>query len=298
MSEEYKKLSELPQAVNPQRCEAYGVEGGKSVRVPLNFADNKIFERYVVALEDFVQSTDEIHASLGQSIHEIKDAVFNQVKWSESFNLNNYKTQGIYYISGERLSNNDNLPILNSASGNSISGQLTVLDASLSETERCVTQYLKLSNRLGKEGKEYIRTYNRFKDGREEWSLWRELKGTMNLNQISDEQLKSYTENGTYEGVVNNGSFSVSNAMQEIEQFFSDIIQRGSTSYPIPTGSLINMSVMNNYAVVEYAKNQGVNLNKCVTQRVSVLMLNGVYVEIQRTTIGEDRWGNWTKINL
>ena len=38
MSEEYKKLSELPQAVNPQRCEAYGIEGGKSVRVPLTFA--------------------------------------------------------------------------------------------------------------------------------------------------------------------------------------------------------------------------------------------------------------------
>ena len=40
MSEEYKKLSELPQAVNPGRCEAYGIEGGKSVRVPLAFADS------------------------------------------------------------------------------------------------------------------------------------------------------------------------------------------------------------------------------------------------------------------
>ena len=38
MSEEYKKLSELPQAVNPGRCEAYGIESGKSVRVPLAFA--------------------------------------------------------------------------------------------------------------------------------------------------------------------------------------------------------------------------------------------------------------------
>lgn len=37
MNEEYKKLSELPQAVTPKNCEAYGIENGRSVRVPLIF---------------------------------------------------------------------------------------------------------------------------------------------------------------------------------------------------------------------------------------------------------------------
>ena len=296
MSEEYKKLSELPQAVNPQRCEAYGVEGGKSVRVPLNFADNKIFERYVVALEDFVQSTDEIHASLGQSIHEIKDAVFNQVKWSESFNLNNYKTQGIYYISGERLSNNDNLPILNSASGHSISGQLTVLDASLSETERCVTQYLKLSNRLGKEGKEYIRTYNRFKDGREEWSLWRELKGTMNLNQISERELNNYTENGTYEGVMNNNDASSAEQVVANITSFLSALDRGNTA-TLPTGTFFTMEVLNNYAVAKYITQiTGGDLPKTIIQRAKCVFPTSQYIEIYRMKVGDEDFDAWSKI--
>ncbi|MBR5323492.1 MAG: DUF5040 domain-containing protein [Muribaculaceae bacterium] len=221
--------------------------------------------------------------------------VSNVIEWSSSFNMNDYKTQGVYYINGVRLSSErDNLPILNAASGHSISGEFTVLDASLSEEEMCVTQYLKLSNRLGREGKEYIRTYNRFKDGREEWSLWRELKGTLNLNQISDEQLKSYTENGCYEGVIVN-STDVAYVSREYEEFnASNEVNELRT---IPTACLFTMEVQNNYAVIEkFSEMVGDAVPHTIVQRVKFVAVNSNAVEVKRVCT-DGIWGNWTKIN-
>lgn len=294
--EEYKKLSELPQAVNPQRCEAYGVENGKSVRVPLAFVQQKDFDTFISDLEEFAQSTEEIHNFLGERLAEVRNAVYNEVSWSESFNLNYYKKQGIYYITGERLlSEYDNLPIANASPGHTISGQLTVLDASLSDTEMCVTQYLKLTNRTGSEGKEYIRTYNRFKDGREEWSLWRELKGIMNLNQTDNDDLKSYTENGLYEGAIYNGSYDMQNPPSVIAKFLADI-PTVDGAREIPSGSLFSMQTLNNYAVVKKAEQMGLRTPASITQVAKVLLINGDYVEVQRTAYN-GVWGNWTKIN-
>lgn len=220
--------------------------------------------------------------------------VDNTIKWSESFNLDNYKTQGIYYISGERLSNNDNLPILNAASGHTISGQLTVLDASLSQEERCVTQYLKLTNRLDKEGKEYIRTYNRYIDGVEKWSVWKEIKQTANLNQISDEELKGYTENGTYEGVIVN-STDVAYVSREYDEFNASIGRNELRT--IPTACLFTMEVQNNYAVIEkFSEMVGEVVPHTIVQRVKFVAVNGNAVEVKRVC-AEDSWSNWININ-
>ena len=74
--------------------------------------------------------------NIAGQIYNLQDERLDEanIKWSTSFNMNNFKEQGIYYISGERLqSETDNLPINNAASGHSISGKLTVLDASLNE---------------------------------------------------------------------------------------------------------------------------------------------------------------------
>lgn len=219
----------------------------------------------------------------------------NTIHWSTSFNMNDYKTQGIYYITGERLqSENDNLPIMNASSGHTINGQLTVLDASLSDSEQCVTQYLKLTNRLGSEGKEYIRTYNKYSNGSEGWSAWRELRQTTNLNQISDAELKNYTENGMYEGVIMNGS-DISWIENAIEKFFADLPMSGGAE-PIPSGTLFTMDVLNNYAVVQVASQMGIAVERSVTQRAKALLITGQYVEIQRTLQG-DVWGGWKMVN-
>ena len=230
-------------------------------------------------------------------IYDIQDerVEIENIEWSSTFNMNDYKKQGIYYITGERLqSENDNLPIMNASSGHTINGQLTVLDASLSDTEQCITQYLKLTNRLGSEGKEYIRTYNKYSNGSEGWSAWRELKQTTNLNQISDAELKNYTENGMYEGVIMNGS-DISWIENAIEKFFADLPMSGGAE-PIPSGTLFTMDVLNNYAVVRAASQMGLAVERSVTQRAKLLLITGQYVEIQRTLQG-DVWSGWKMIN-
>jgi len=231
-------------------------------------------------------------------IYDIQDerVEIENIEWSSTFNMNDYKKQGIYYITGERLqSENDNLPIMNASSGHTINGQLTVLDASLSDTEQCITQYLKLTNRLGSEGKEYIRTYNKYSNGSEGWSAWRELKQTTNLNQISDAELKNYTENGMYEGVIMNGS-DISWIENAIEKFFADLPMSGGAE-PIPSGTLFTMDVLNNYAVVRAASQMGIAVERSVTQRAKLLLITGQYVEIQRTLQG-DVWSGWKMINV
>ena len=222
----------------------------------------------------------------------------NTIQWSTSFNMNDYKTQGIYYITGERLqSENDNLPIMNASSGHSISGQFTVLDASLSDAEQCITQYLKLTNRLGSEGKEYIRTYNKYSNGDERWSDWRELKQTVNLNQISDAELKNCTENGMYEGVIVGAISDLNNITNVIEKFLSTAQTSGGAD-DIPTGSLFTMNVLNNYAVVQKVEEWGFGvIPRSVTQRAKALLITGQYVEIQRTLQG-DVWSGWKMINM
>lgn len=293
---EYKKLSELPQASNPNRCEVYGIENGKSVRVPLNFTERNIFEQFVQNIEEFAESTNEIHEFLGIGIRNIENAIFNQVKWSELFNLNDYKTQGIYYITGERLlSEYDNLPIMNASSGHTISGQLTVLDASLNDAERCVSQYLKLTNRTGSEGKEYVRTYNKYSNGSENWSAWREIKQTANLNQISDAKLREYVDNGAYEGAIFNGSYDIQNVLSVNRKFIQDIQVEGAGE--LPSGTLFTMEVLNNYAVVEKAEQMGLRIPQSIVQKAKVLLASGQYVEVQRPQVN-GTWYGWKMINV
>ena len=223
----------------------------------------------------------------------------NSIKWSSSFNMNDYKAQGVYYITGERLqSENDNLPIMNASSGHSISGQLTVLDASLSTTEQCITQYLKLTNRLGSEGKEYIRTYNKYSNGSEGWSAWRELKQTTNLNQISDAELKNYTENGMYEGAIYNGSYDIQEIDAAIANFIS-AIAKSDGARELPSGSLFTMEVLNNYAVVQKAEQMGLRVPSSIVQRARVLLIGGSYYEVYRIYFNVDDngprsyWSYW-----
>lgn len=220
------------------------------------------------------------------------------INWSTSFNMNDYKTQGIYYISGERLlSEYDNLPIMNASSGHTISGQLTVLDASLSDAEMCVTQYLKLTNRLGSEGKEYVRTYNRYDDGVEKWSIWKEIKQTANLNQISDAELENCTENGTYEGVINNNDASDAKQIMANIEYFLGALERGNSA-PLPTTTFFTMEVLNNYAVTKYmAQILDKEIPKTIIQRAKCVLSTSQYIEIYRMKIGDEVFSAWTKIN-
>lgn len=254
--------------------------------------DGKVLYRYNIKIIG-TEVTDSSYWSEWEEITSGSTDV--NIKWSTSLNLNDYKSQGVYYIGGERLlSEYDNLPIANAASGHSISAQLTILDASLSQEEQCITQYLKLSNRLGSEGKEYVRTYNRYKDGTESWCVWKELKQTAILNQISDWELKNYTENGIYEGAILNNN-DLTYLDDTIRRFTSQILDGGA--YELPSGTLFSMEILNNYAIVEYAQSFGMYLRKSITQRAKILLISGAYIEVQRTKVFDGDWDLWKLIN-
>ncbi|MBQ8046251.1 MAG: SGNH/GDSL hydrolase family protein, partial [Bacteroidales bacterium] len=181
-----------------------------------------------------------------------------EIKLNPSFNLNNYKTQGLYYLNGERISSNDNLPIMNM--GN-VSGQITILDAN-----GCVTQYLKLTNAGGSEGKEYVRT---FANGG--WSRWSELKQTIYLGQTSDDNLKYIVDNGHYEGAILNLNDLAggTNIFATYLQAFLDTIPNVGYDRLI-SGSLFSIDVLNNYAVVKEAESWGRIFERSVTQIAKV----------------------------
>lgn len=366
--EEYKKLSELPQAVNPQRCEAYGVENGKSVRVPLTFSTSTDIKNAVEketqratgveqSLQNSIDNSNSRTANIFQlpsieaadvishlstsclwivagskaiilmsvngykvgtvtqtliqegkilyryNIKEIsgvatdstywsewRDNSVVTIEWSSDFNMNDYKTQGVYYITGDRTATADNLPILNTGY---ISGQITILDAN-----GCVTQYLKLTNAGGSEGKEYVRT---FANGG--WSRWRELKQTANLGQISDENLKNVVDNGYYEGVIFNDYADLNNLTLIIQGFIDTVsTQKGTPN--LVSGTLFSMEVLNNYVVATEASNLlGVAVPRSVTQVAKIQLVNNGYYDVtsffivQRTKVG-DVWSNWKMVNV
>jgi hypothetical protein len=86
MSEEYKKLSELPQAVNPGRCEAYGIENGKSVRVPLTFTQASDIEELTVKIQESFDDLMNFIVKTYVTKQEIKGAVKSNVSDNEAFN--------------------------------------------------------------------------------------------------------------------------------------------------------------------------------------------------------------------
>lgn len=142
-----------------------------------------------------------------------------KVIWDGNSNMNNYTTAGIYDIYGERTDSNDNLPITQAHNGASIAARLTVVASTLQpeNTEKCVTQFLQLSNRMGGDGNTYIRTYNENNNGLNGWSEWKKQQGMVESYLNTDNTsitssgvtlgtdvvrgLNGMTENGIYSGI-------------------------------------------------------------------------------------------------
>ena len=137
-----------------------------------------------------------------------------KVTWDANSNMNNYIKPGIYDIYGERSNSNDNLPITQAYNGASIAARLTVVASTLQpeNTEKCVTQFLQLSNRMGGDGNTYIRTYNENNNGLNGWSEWKKQQGMVESYINTDilgitttgnptTGLNGMTENGIYSGI-------------------------------------------------------------------------------------------------
>ena len=133
------------------------------------------------------------------------------VVWDESSNINTYTTAGVYNIKGQRTmsSNEDNLPITNRGGGHTIHARLLVLDSSIeseiNSDDKCITQILSMSNRVGGDGNVYIRTGRGYYKNGITWENWAELQTNVNVGQV--DSLDTLIDNGIYSGVWTYGSY-------------------------------------------------------------------------------------------
>ena len=191
-----------------------------------------------------------------------------KVIWGESSNINSYTTAGVYDISGERRNANDNLPILNSNPGHTISARLYVLDSSINgtgvDTDKCITQVLMLSNRVGGDGNLYVRTGRGSSISNLSWEQWGTLQQNINVGTITS--YDNLIDNGIYSGVYTNGS-----------TIFDTFV----------------MVVINNYAVASQ-----VGTERTVSQFLYVTHIDGSVEFLRRASLisqydGGLRWYKW-----
>ena len=140
-------------------------------------------------------------------------------------NMNDFVVAGVYDIKGERTRIYDNLPILNTGGGHTFNARLTVLDSSITgsgkDDDKCITQVLSFSNRLG-QGEVYIRTGKGASLDNLTWEKWSTLQRNVNVGEV--QTLDNLIDNGIYSGVLTT------------------------------TGEMFALVVINNYAVAGNAK--------------------------------------------
>ena len=195
------------------------------------------------------------------------------IVWSSTHHIDHFVAAGTYNISGQRTNAADGLPIANAASGHSINARLVVLDSSIpdssKESDKCITQVLILSNRVGNDGDIYVRT-GRAADtahliAGKGWGTWGKLQQNIEVGQTAS--LDGYIDNGIYSGVYTNGS-----------TFFETFV----------------MVVINNYAI---AAATGTARN--ITQVKYAVDTNGVFCYHVRNGQGNEvvEWGEWRDLD-
>lgn len=193
-----------------------------------------------------------------------------EIVWNNSgtlSNMNDFVVAGVYDIKGERTRIDDNLPVLNTGGGHSFNARLTVLDSSISGSgnsdDKCITQVLSFSNRLG-QGEVYIRTGKGSSLDSLTWEKWSTLQRNVNVDKVTS--LDHLVDNGIYSGVyVKNDA--------NIETFV--------------------MVVINNYALAN--KN---NMPKSISQFKYSVSLGGSFAKYEtRVGTGVNDWGEWEILN-
>ena len=174
---------------------------GKFLRAEKEDKGNKVVEFSETPDDEHYPSEKLIYDSLSKinSVLDNKQSI-KTVEWGSSSNLNTILDEGVYFIYGERLNANDNMPIANSNPGHTIAARLTVLDSSINAQERCKTQILELSNRLGGDGNIYTRTATSDALGSLQWRPWQRMQGIVDAGVTTS--LDTYIDNGMYSGVL------------------------------------------------------------------------------------------------
>ena len=195
------------------------------------------------------------------------------IVWSSAHHIDHFVAAGTYCITGERTNIADGLPITNAASGHSINARLVVLDSSIpgsgKESDKCITQVLALSNRVGADSNIYVRTGRAADTARliagNGWGAWGKLQQNIEVGQTTS--LDGYVDNGIYSGLFTNGT-----------TFFETFV----------------MVVINNYAVATVA-----GTARSITQVKYGVGIDGAFSYKVRTGQGTDslEWGEWSDLD-
>ncbi len=195
------------------------------------------------------------------------------IVWSSAHHIDHFVAAGTYCITGERTNIADGLPIANAASGHSINARLVVLDSSIpgsgKESDKCITQVLALSNRVGADSNIYVRTGCAADTARliagNGWGAWGKLQQNIEVGQTTS--LDGYVDNGIYSGLFTNGA-----------TFFETFV----------------MVVINNYAVATVA-----GTARSITQVKYGVGIDGAFSYKVRTGQGTDslEWGEWSDLD-
>ena len=194
--------------------------------------------------------------------------------------LNKITEEGLYeFHLDSRTYNTDDIPVLNTGNGHSMAGRLNVIDSSLDDEETMITQKLLLSNRVGGEGKEFIRSC---KEG-----IWTPWLTTVTMQEVGmTYNYNYYIDNGMYSGVY------VGNDIHEEIGSIS-----GSSEIICAQYETFVIVTINNYAVVQAMKEMGQNIPHHISQFKYALMPNGTITFLKRlgikTGAGNVEWGYW-----
>ena len=195
------------------------------------------------------------------------------IVWNANSHIDRFITPGSYNISGQRTNVADGLPIANAASGHTLHARLVVLDSSITgsgkASDKCITQILTLSNRVGGDGNIYVRTGRAASEGQlacgNGWGAWGKLQQNIEVGQTAS--LDGYVDNGIYSGMYTNGT-----------TFFETFV----------------MLTLNNYAVAA-----ATGAARSITQVKYAVDIDGTFSYKVRTGQGTAtvEWGEWRDLD-
>ena len=205
------ELGDLENKVNANADDIYHLKYGMEFRLEDEVAELMLYQRpgdspIQLAL---LSSADESYAGVmsAEDKRNLNNSTVKVIAWNNDndlSNMNDFVVAGVYDIKGEHTRVDDNLPILNTGGGHTFNARLTVLDSSISgsgkDDDKCITQVLSFSNRLG-QGEVYIRTGKGASLDNLTWEKWSTLQRNVNVGSV--ESLDDLIDNGIYSGVLN-----------------------------------------------------------------------------------------------
>lgn len=173
---------------NPQnwaREDSWYVEMNEEVGdIDTNFFDDALRKSEQLLTQG---EKDQVKSNLGIEL-DVK-----KINWSNSQNLNQYKTPGVFIITGYKYLY-DNIPIKYVDSNVKIFATLTVYK--IPNTEQVGQNIVILDSNSGN-----IKTYSRTYNNTNEWGIWSSLKSEIDLGTgIDANDLSKLTESTTYVG--------------------------------------------------------------------------------------------------